>query len=79
MDERGRGLLVSDAAPPPSKLEVRSLPADVRDALINRGHRYDDEITTAEAFDEFCSWHGLIGWGPHLRATMASLVELEGR
>ena len=48
---------------------------DVYSALHNRGHT-DLEIskmTPDEAFDEFCMWHGLIGWGDTLRNALNNL------
>lgn len=46
-------------------LNTKTLPANLLDALHKRGHADEQiaEMTPAEAFDEFCNWHGLSGWG----------------
>ncbi len=45
---------------------------DLQSALKNRGHTTSEiEIMSPEEkFDEYCEWHGLIGWGPRLRGIM---------
>lgn len=48
---------------------------DVLQALKSR-ELSDADISrlSAEAlFDEFCSWHGLLGWGPTLIAVLDNL------
>ena len=32
-----------------------------------------DDMSPDKAFDEFCEWHGLIGWGLTLRGTLNHL------
>lgn len=51
-------------------LNLKKLNPAIVDALHYRGHTDDDikNMTPSEAFDEACSWYGLIGWGPTLRA-----------
>ena len=56
-----------------SKVLVSSLPDDVYDALIKRGWSGREQISTEDAFDEYCNWHGLISWGPTLRQVLKSL------
>lgn len=36
-----------------------------------------ERMTAAKAFDEFCEWHGLVGWGPQLRSAMRNLERAE--
>lgn len=60
-----------------SIVHVRSLPGDVRSALVSRGWAETDEIDTSKAFDEFCDWHGLIRWGPTLRDVLARIEASE--
>lgn len=46
-------------------LNIGQLPCAIVDDLKKRGHTEEAiaEMTPAEAFDEYCMWHGLIGWG----------------
>jgi len=48
------------------------LPEDLLACLLNRGHSVAaiSEMTADDVFDEFCNWHGLIGWGSTLRNAM---------
>lgn len=62
-------------------LDITKIPVSVLDALHNRGHS-DAEISalsSSEAFDEFCMWHGLINWGPTLRRTVHVLDYAAGQ
>jgi hypothetical protein len=49
--------------------EPKRFGLDLTAALQSRG--WSDEhivkMDPARAFDEFCEWHGLIGWGSTLR------------
>lgn len=56
-------------------LNTKTLPANLLDALHKRGHADEQiaEMTPAEAFDEFCNWHGLSGWGGELWSLMGKL------
>lgn len=42
---------------------------DLKSALMERGHTEDQikKMKPEKRFDEYCNWHGLIGWGPTLR------------
>lgn len=52
---------------------------NVIDDLVERGHSEDDIATMSaeDAFDEYCAWNALAGWGHDLRSTMASLKEAD--
>lgn len=41
---------------------------DVREVMENRGHdaKSVERMSPRKVFDEFCHWHGLIGWGDQL-------------
>jgi hypothetical protein len=41
-------------------------------ALLERGHSVEkiQAMTPSERFEEFCSWHGLIGWAGTLEETL---------
>lgn len=56
-------------------MKIEKINHKVLSALRNRGNT-DEEIsamTPDEAFDEFCMWHGLIGWGDTLRNALNNL------
>ena len=62
-------------------VDVTKLPASVLAALRNR-ERSDTAIagmTMREIFNEYCTWHGLIGWGDDLWQTAAALRDLDPR
>lgn len=47
---------------------IEDLPADLYSALKERDWS-DGEILAMkprQMFNEYCTWHGLIGWGPNL-------------
>ena len=48
---------------------------DVMESLKERGHTEDEisKMSPEKAFDEYCNWHGLIGWGEPLRFVMANI------
>lgn len=56
-------------------LNTKTLPANVLEALHNRGLSDEEiaELTPAEAFSEFCYWHGLLNWGNELWSVMTNL------
>ena len=56
-------------------LNTKTLPANLLDALHKRGHADEQiaEMTPSEAFEEFCNWHGLSGWGSELWSLMCKL------
>ena len=39
-----------------------ALPAAVRSALDERGVEDSDPLSPKECFEEYCNWHGIIGW-----------------
>lgn len=49
------------------------------DALRKRGHSDEsiERMKPARAFNEFCEWHGLIGWGPTLYDNARLCLEQE--
>ena len=49
-------------------LDPKAIPEHIRGDLNSRGHTDEDiaKMTPKEAFNEFCSWNGLIGWGNRL-------------
>lgn len=49
-------------------LNIEKIPREIVDDLKKRGHTEEAiaEMTPAEAFDEYCMWHGLMGWGKSL-------------
>lgn len=56
---------------------ISKLSHPLLDALRERGHS-DERIaamTAERMFDEYCNWHGLIEWGPNLRAALASATK----
>jgi len=60
-------------------IDVKKLPANVLAALRNR-ERSDDAIagmSVREIFDEYCTWHGLIGWGDDLWQAAGALRALD--
>lgn len=59
-------------------MDVNALKPAMRDALRERGHS-DQAITLMsprEAFDEYCTWHGIIHWGDTLWEQAAALMAL---
>lgn len=60
-------------------LDINQIPSNIVHDLISRGHDHESiaQMTPAEAFDEYCSWHGLIGWGDTLREAIKALDESE--
>lgn len=60
-------------------LDINQIPSNIVQDLISRGHDHESitQMTPAEAFDEYCSWHGLIGWGYTLREAIKALDDAE--
>ena len=58
-------------------IDLANIDPDVLDALRHRGHGENGiaRMSPDEAFDEFCMWHGLVGWGPTLRRVMRNLAQ----
>ena len=56
-------------------MKVSKLPFSIVDALHERGHTDESiaNMSPEEAFIEYCSWHGLLGWGEALIDTLDSL------
>lgn len=48
---------------------------DVMEALTERGWSKEEiaKLSPEEAFDEYCEWHGLRGWGQTLRFVMSNI------
>jgi hypothetical protein len=46
-------------------IDIHTAPPGLIDALQERGQK-PETLSGREAFNEFCMWHGLIGWGPTL-------------
>lgn len=42
--------------------EYHKLPIAVRDALDSREIEDSDTLSPKECFEEYCAWHGIIGW-----------------
>ena len=60
-------------------VDVKKIPANVLAALRNREYS-DDAIagmSVREIFDEYCTWHGLIGWGDDLWSAAGALRALD--
>lgn len=60
-------------------MDVNALKPAMRDALRERGHN-DQAIalmSPREAFDEYCTWHGIIRWGDTLWEQAAALMALQ--
>jgi hypothetical protein len=60
-------------------VDVKMIPAGVLNALRKR-ERTDEQIAAMsprEVFNEYCTWHGLIGWGDELYDAAAKLREQE--
>lgn len=61
------------------RLDVNKLPPSVRSALRERGHTDTDVafMSPREAFDEYCTWHGLVRWGDTLWENAKALMAFE--
>jgi hypothetical protein len=51
-------------------VHVSDYPPNIEHALRKRGWASDALLPADAAFDEFCNWHGLTGWGPSLRGVL---------
>lgn len=60
-------------------LDLGKIPPYILEDLQERGHGASkvSQMTAAEAFDEFCIWQGLIGFGPTLRGAYDALKNAE--
>lgn len=61
------------------RLDIKRLNPAVLSALRERGHT-DKDITfmsPREAFEEYCTWHGLVNWGDTLWDRAKELMELQ--
>lgn len=56
-------------------LRLADLPQSIAHDLRKRRFFVSDdqESTIAKAFDEYCNWNGLIGYGPRLRAVLDAM------
>lgn len=57
-------------------LDISKVDPNIISALRNRGCE-PEKMTAEEAFDEYCEWRALRGWGPHLRQTWQALQEAQ--
>jgi len=55
-------------------VDIKKLPRDVVHALKQRRHTefQIEALTPEQIFDEYCQWHGLLGWGETLRGVLDS-------
>lgn len=60
-------------------LHIDQIPSNIIHDLISCGHDHESiaQMTPAEAFDAYCTWHGLIGWSHALRETIKALDNAE--
>lgn len=58
-------------------MNINKIPQSILSDLKSRGHTEDEikNMKWEEAFDEYCNWNGLIGWGYYLRDAMKSLKD----
>jgi len=49
-------------------LDISKVPPSALTDVAKRGHTYAEieRMSPETFFDEYCRWHGLIGWGPTL-------------
>lgn len=60
-------------------MKLDKIPEIILNDIRSRGWS-DEEIqgfTAKQAFNEFCYWHGLLGWGDNLWDTVHKLKEAE--
>jgi hypothetical protein len=60
-------------------MNIEKTPAIILEALRKRGHDYASikAMGYEKAFDEFCNWHGLCGWGSVLREAITALKKAD--
>lgn len=60
-------------------MDISKLPPAVRESLRERGYSAEAmaSMSPREAFDEYCTWHGLIHWGDTLWEQAAALMKME--
>lgn len=60
-------------------MKLEGIPSDVLKDLRARGHTdaQIENMTANQAFDEWCTWHGLVLWGSTLRTVLADLRAAE--
>lgn len=56
----------------------QKIPESVHSALVNRGwsEAAIANMSPRQMFEEYCQWHGLIGWGYPLWGVVAELQRL---
>lgn len=56
-------------------MNPKNISDDIKADLAECGHSEETlkAMTPEEAFDEYCQWHGLLGWGSQLRRVMGQL------
>lgn len=62
-------------------INLQHIDSDIIEALRNKGFSENriESMTWDEAFDQYCEWEGLIGWGPRLRRAMANLKNAQDK
>ena len=60
-------------------LEIEKIPPQIMTNLKERGHSPEKiaRMTSQEAFNECCTWEGLIGWGSTLWRWVDELKKAE--
>lgn len=56
-------------------MKTEILTDDVMNSLLSRGWSEEEiaKLSPEEAFDEYCEWHGLRGWGQTLRRALSNI------
>lgn len=56
-------------------LNPSKLSKPVLEALHERGHSDEDirQMSEATAFEEYCHWHGFLGWAPSILNAIDSI------
>ena len=60
-------------------MDLKVLPSHITEDLIKRGNSKEDiaKMSPEEAFNEYCNWHGLQGWGESLWEIVQELKDAE--
>lgn len=60
-------------------MKIEGAPSQLMDALRNRGLSTEEieKLDGERAFNEFCMWHGLIGWGGTLYSLAKFCMKVE--
>ena len=62
-------------------MNIEKIEQSIKEDLKDRGHSHEAiaAMTPEEAFAEYCSWQGLIGWGPQLIEALDNLRAADGK